>query len=51
MHQKFGALFLLLAVTSAYADRGALNPDVTQYTIAQTICVPGYTKSVRPAPS
>jgi len=27
----------------------ALNPDVTQHTIAQTICVPGYTKTVRPS--
>jgi hypothetical protein len=28
-----------------------LNLDVTQDSIAQTICVPGYTKSVRPATS
>lgn len=27
----------------------ALNPDVHQDTIAQTICVPGYTKTVRPS--
>jgi hypothetical protein len=27
----------------------ALNPDVSQQTIAQTICVAGYTKPVRPA--
>jgi hypothetical protein len=27
----------------------ALNPDVTQDTIQQTICVPGYTKTVRPS--
>src|SRR5690242_19992277 len=26
---------------------GALNPDVTQETIRQTICVPGWTASVR----
>ncbi|MEK6209934.1 MAG: YHYH domain-containing protein [Pseudomonadota bacterium] len=32
-------------------DRGTLNPNVTQATITQTICVPGYTKSVRPATS
>ena len=29
----------------------ALNPDVTQASIGQTICVAGYTKSVRPASS
>ena len=29
----------------------ALNPDVTQSSIAQTICVPGYTRSVRPSTS
>jgi hypothetical protein len=29
----------------------ALNPDVTQGTVKRTICVPGYTKSVRPATS
>ena len=29
----------------------ALNPDVTQATIAQTICVAGYTASIRPATS
>ena len=28
-----------------------LNPDVKQDTIDQTICTPGYTKSVRPATS
>jgi hypothetical protein len=29
----------------------ALNPDVRQDTISSTICVPGYTKTVRPAVS
>ena len=29
----------------------ALNPDVDEDTIGATICVPGYTKSVRPATS
>ena len=29
----------------------ALNPDVDEDTIGQTICVSGYTKSVRPATS
>lgn len=40
---------LLLWAMSVYADRGALNPDVTPATIQQTICVPGYTSSVRPS--
>ena len=30
---------------------GALNPDVTQATIGSTICVPGWTKTVRPPSS
>jgi len=30
---------------------GALNPDVTQATIGQTICVRGYTKTIRPPQS
>lgn len=29
----------------------ALNPDVTANTLQQTICVPGYTKDVRPSSS
>lgn len=31
--------------------RGALNPAVTQATIRQTICVPGWTTTVRPPTS
>jgi hypothetical protein len=27
---------------------GVLNPDVTQATVGQTICVPGWTRTVRP---
>lgn len=30
---------------------GALNPDVTQATIHQTVCVSGWTKTVRPSVS
>lgn len=30
---------------------GALNPDVTQETIGSTICVPGWTRTVRPPSS
>jgi len=29
----------------------ALNPDVSQATLADTICVPGYTASIRPSTS
>lgn len=32
-------------------DPGVLNPDVTQATIHQTICVPGWSASVRPPTS
>jgi len=38
------ALFLSLPVLAA----GAINPDVTQNNIHQTICVKGYTKTIRP---
>jgi hypothetical protein len=30
---------ILLASTSALADEPALNPDVTQETIAKTVCI------------
>lgn len=30
---------------------GAINPNVTQANIHQTICVPGYTKTIRPPAS
>lgn len=30
---------------------GVVNPDVTQDNLAQTICVPGYTKTIRPPAS
>src|SRR5450759_2421627 len=30
---------------------GAMNPDVTQDNILKTICVPGYTKTIRPTAS
>lgn len=43
----------LLACVSAFAGilptvPGALNPGVTQANIKQTVCVPGWTKTVRP---
>lgn len=30
---------------------GALNPDITQENIGQTVCIPGYTKTIRPRSS
>ncbi|HKQ24434.1 MAG TPA: hypothetical protein VJT81_08350 [Burkholderiales bacterium] len=46
---KFAAVLgLSLVAASSACDRGVFNPDVTQETIAQTICVPGYTNAVRP---
>jgi hypothetical protein len=41
-------LGLLLVGASSEFDRGAFNPDVRQETSGQTICVPGYTKTVQP---
>jgi hypothetical protein len=41
----------LLAATSAFAAEPAgpaLNPDVTQATITETICTAGWTRTVRP---
>ena len=47
---KCAAVVVLFCTAAfAYTDRGALNPEVTQDTIAQTICVRGYTKCGRPA--
>jgi hypothetical protein len=41
---------LLLAFSApAFADDLPLNPVVTQESIATTICVPGWTKTVRPS--
>lgn len=39
----------LLALPWAAHAAMALNPDVTPETLEQTICVPGYTKAVRPS--
>ena len=39
---------LLVVAARGRADM-ALNPDVRQGTIAETICSPGYTKTVRPS--
>ena len=42
----FGASALISALAHA---TGAINPEVNQANIHQTICVPGYTKTVRPS--
>ena len=43
---KIVALLLALLCPAAWSQ--ALNPDVTQATIRTTICVPGWTATVRP---
>ena len=42
-------LGLFLVGASSDFDSGAFNPRVTQETIEQTICMPGYTKELRPS--
>ena len=46
-----GTAALSLCAAPALAASGALNPAVTQATIHQTICVAGYTDSIRPPSS
>jgi hypothetical protein len=53
--KKLALALLLLAGAAAAGDLpnpsltpGALNPDVRQDTIQQTICVKGWTKTIRP---
>lgn len=48
--QKIIFALLAIACFASHAQPStALNPDVQQSNISQTICVSGYTKSVRPA--
>lgn len=58
MKSLYIAVALLLIASTAFArlpnherTPGATNPDVTQETIHQTICVPGWTATVRPPSS
>lgn len=44
-----GLLSFVASTASATVPPEALNPDVRQSTIAETICTPGYTKDVRPS--
>lgn len=46
-----GSALLSFVASPAFAASGALNPDVTQATIGQTICMSGYTDSIRPPTS
>ena len=39
----------LLALIAAGPPPGVVNPDVTQDNIGRTICVPGWTKTIRPS--
>ena len=56
MKRSWFFLVLFLASVSAWAGDlpdprltpGAFNPDVFQSNIHETICVPGYTKTIRP---
>jgi hypothetical protein len=56
---KKSLLVLALVASTAFAGDlpdpvahpGAINPDVTQATINQTICVSGWTKTIRPTVS
>jgi hypothetical protein len=55
MHQIFAVIAVIVAATPAFADDlpnpnltpGAVNPDITQANIHSTICVAGYTMSIR----
>lgn len=49
---KLAIIFIAACAISTQASSGiVLNKEVTQDTIQQTICVPGYTKQVRPPTS
>lgn len=49
---KVAIMFALLLSGTAWANPsdppGAINPDVTQSNLSQTVCVPNWTKTVRP---
>jgi hypothetical protein len=45
---KHALVAMLAIVGPALAEDLPVNPAVTQETIGQTICVPGWTKTVRP---
>ena len=45
------AAFALLALIAAGPPPGVVNPNVTKDNIDETICVPGWTKTIRPSVS
>jgi len=47
--ETLAILGLVLVGASSDFDAGVFNPEVTQETIEQTICVPGYAKAMRPS--
>lgn len=53
IHPRLSVLLAILllvgGIATAAVPSEALNPDVSQRTIAATICVSGYTKEVRPS--
>jgi hypothetical protein len=49
MKASLWSILLLPFVAPAFAADLPINPAVTQKTIASTICVPGWTKTVRPS--
>jgi hypothetical protein len=52
MLKPLATLALCLATSCAQAiPTAVLNPDVTPATLTQTVCRPGYTKTVRPSTS
>lgn len=51
MKAIFTAVLMLPAIALAEVPTEVRNPDVHQDTIAETICVKGYTKTVRPSTS
>jgi hypothetical protein len=50
-HAATQTCFTYDGMADASCTPGAFNPDVTQATISSTICVPGWTKTVRPPSS
>ena len=47
--EALAILGLLLVGASSDFDSGVFNPEVTQETVEQTICMPGYINTVRPS--
>ena len=46
---RLSTLLLLLPLAAASASAQEIDPRVTQANLKQTICKPGYTKTVRPS--